>query len=102
MEFDVERIASKADAMNTTIVNTRYDVILLDLQMPNLNDGLDILTALRGENSVNRESRIIVVSIRDDHEAMRGAYDRGCDDYLDKPVELDKLREAIKKPLKKR
>jgi DNA-binding response OmpR family regulator len=61
-----------------------YDVILLDLMLPNL-DGMDILRQLRAKaNPVH----ILVISARDGLEDRLEALDSGADDYLVKPFHL--------------
>jgi DNA-binding response OmpR family regulator len=61
-----------------------YDVILLDLMLPNL-DGMEILRRLRArENSVH----ILIISARDGLEDRLEALDAGADDYLAKPFPL--------------
>lgn len=66
---------------------TNYDVILLDLNLPD-KDGLSILTFLR-ENQV--ETPIIITTARDEIEERAKGLDFGADDYLVKPFELIEL-----------
>ena len=64
-----------------------YDLILLDLMLPNL-DGMEILRRLRAkENPVH----IMVISARDGLEDRLEALDAGADDYLVKPFPLAEL-----------
>ncbi len=61
-----------------------YDLILLDLMLPEL-DGMEILRRLRRkENPVH----ILVISARDGLEDRLEALDAGADDYLVKPFPL--------------
>jgi CheY-like chemotaxis protein len=73
----------------------RYDVVLMDVQMPEL-DGLDATTAIRAlERDSGRHIPIIALTAH----AMRGDRERclaaGMDGYLTKPLKLGPLREAL-------
>lgn len=61
-----------------------YDLILLDLMLPNL-DGMEILRRLRSKGN---PVHIMVISARDGLEDRLEALDAGADDYLVKPFPL--------------
>ncbi|MDB5478568.1 MAG: signal transduction histidine kinase [Alphaproteobacteria bacterium] len=75
----------------------KYDVILMDIQMPEL-DGYETTRAIRAyerENSVSKPIRIIGVTAHaqvDDREKCLVA---GMDDYISKPFDHHKLKEKI-------
>lgn len=61
-----------------------YDLVLLDLMLPNI-DGMEILRKLRArKNPVH----VLVISARDGLEDRLEALDAGADDYLVKPFPL--------------
>jgi two-component system, cell cycle response regulator DivK len=67
----------------------KLDLILLDLQLPRLN-GVDVIRHLR-ENA-DLESLPIVIMTGCDPEKVRGsAIAAGCDDFLLKPIDFDRL-----------
>ena len=72
-----------------------YDVVLMDMQMPEL-DGLDATGAIRRE-PLPAQPRIIAMTAN----AMQGDRERclaaGMDDYVSKPVIVEELVEALKK-----
>jgi two-component system LytT family response regulator len=72
------------------IFETKPDVVLLDLQMPEL-DGLAVVRALRGD----RKPAIIFVTAYEKHALE--AFDVGAVDYLLKPVRRERLEKAIAK-----
>jgi len=72
------------------ILELRPDVVLLDLQMPEL-DGLGVVRSLRGE----RSPLIIFVTGYERHAIE--AFDVGAVDYLLKPVRRERLERAIEK-----
>jgi two-component system cell cycle response regulator DivK len=71
----------------------KLDLILLDLQLPRLN-GLGVIHHLR-ENA-NLESLPIVIMTGHDPEKYRGsAIAAGCDDFLLKPIDFDRLEAVL-------
>lgn len=64
-----------------------YDVILLDLMLPNL-DGMEILSRLRAKGNT---THILVISARDELADRLGALNAGADDYLVKPFPLEEM-----------
>jgi len=71
----------------------KLDLILLDLQLPRLN-GLGVIRRLR-ENA-NLESLPIVMMTGSDPEEYRGiAIAAGCDDFLLKPIDFDRLAAVL-------
>jgi DNA-binding response OmpR family regulator len=74
-----------------------YDLVLLDLMLPNM-DGMEILRRLRArENSVH----ILVISARDGLEDRLEALDAGADDYLVKPFPLSEAVARVRAMLRR-
>ncbi len=71
----------------------RPDVILCDLLMPRCN-GFHVCRAVR-EHMELRHTKVIVVSGRDYPADRQSAMEAGADDYLVKPLEFEKLKEAL-------
>jgi DNA-binding LytR/AlgR family response regulator len=72
------------------ILDLRPDVVLLDLQMPEL-DGLSVVRSLSG----TRPPLIIFVTAYEHHAVA--AFEVGAIDYLLKPVRRERLEKAIEK-----
>jgi DNA-binding response OmpR family regulator len=67
----------------------RFDGIFLDLELPNLN-GFDLARLVR-KSSWNKSTPIIIVTGRDDTQAMQDAFAIGATFFLQKPVDRQKL-----------
>ncbi len=77
---------------------TPYDLILMDCQMPEM-DGYEATRQIRAGGG--RQPRIIAMTanaMKGDEELCRAA---GMDDYLSKPVHIEKLKEVIERWLPK-
>jgi PAS domain S-box-containing protein len=76
------------------------DLILMDVQMPEM-DGLQATRLIRKEkNSKNRRTPIIAITAGAFKEERAKAMDCGMDDFLTKPVEQDKLMKMLRSYLK--
>lgn len=82
--------ASTGPEAISRILDLRPDVVLLDLQMPEL-DGLAVVRSLNGE----RSPLIIFVTAYENHALA--AFEVGAIDYLLKPVRRERLEKAIEK-----
>lgn len=69
-----------------------YDVILLDLMLPNMN-GMEVCKKLRDEGN---ESYIIMLTAVDDEYNVIQGFDIGADDYVTKPFSPRELMARIK------
>lgn len=80
--------------------NTKYDIILMDCQMPVL-DGYQATKEIRAFESENGIAHIPVVAIT--ANALKGDLEvclaAGMDDYVSKPINIDNLIEVLKKYL---
>ncbi|MCP4660525.1 MAG: response regulator [bacterium] len=74
----------------------RFDVVLMDIQMPEL-DGLEATRRIRRLLPEDRQPRIIAMTA----SAMKGdqekCMDAGMDDYISKPVTIDNLRGKLER-----
>lgn len=75
----------------------KYDAMLLDVVMPEV-DGIQVLKTIREEEKsrqVSPEDRLFIVMVTSEKQELGHAYDLGCDDFMVKPVDADKLIEKI-------
>jgi signal transduction histidine kinase/DNA-binding response OmpR family regulator/HPt (histidine-containing phosphotransfer) domain-containing protein len=98
----LERLGYGADVVGdgrqalARLDHAAYDVILMDVQMPEM-DGLEASRAICARWAASKRPCIIAMTA----EAMQGDRDKclaaGMDDYLVKPVTLDRLAAALAK-----
>lgn len=67
--------------------NNPYDVLVLDLMLPEL-DGLDVLAGISGKE---QRPHVLVLTARDQVEDRVAGLNAGADDYLVKPFAFDEL-----------
>lgn len=72
--------------------SSRYDAIILDLNLPKL-DGLEVLKEIRRDD---RASKILILSARGEVEDKIKGLDLGANDYLAKPFNFRELEARIR------
>jgi two-component system, chemotaxis family, chemotaxis protein CheY len=76
-----------------------FDLVCLDVMMPGL-DGHETLARIREWEekngvSLDQSVKVIMITAMDDKKNVFQAFKGGCEAYIVKPVERDKLMEAI-------
>ncbi len=79
--------------------NTNFDLILLDVVMPNL-DGWETLKAIRSNEKTSRIPIIMLTSVTDANKQISGLK-FGADDYVTKPFVLPNLLARIEALLRR-
>ncbi len=70
------------------------DLVLLDLMLPRL-DGYEVARKLKGDPETNGIPIIAITALARPKDRAR-ALEAGCDDYVDKPFDLDLLERKIR------
>lgn len=93
LHYQVDVAASGLAALEA-LECQRYDIVLMDIQMPEL-DGIEATRRIRALGSTVNQPYIIALTAN----ALTGDRERylaaGMDDYLSKPVQLEDLRQAL-------
>lgn len=79
--------ASNSTKMLELIYENRYDLYLLDINLPDIN-GLDLLKDIR--NATDDTPTIFLTSYKDKQTLTQG-FENGADDFLTKPFDMDEL-----------
>lgn len=73
------------------------DLILMDIEMPRLN-GIEACRLLK-QNETTKNIPIVLLTMRSEEPFISQAYASGCNDFLTKPVNEQKLATIIRKYL---
>ena len=94
--FEVVCVYDGDDAISS-IYENHFDLLLLDVNVPNKN-GFDVLKEIRAQN--NNVPAIFTTSLNSMNSLEEG-YISGCDDYIRKPFELRELLFRVQTILKR-
>ena len=86
-----------AAAAQSTLASERFDLVLLDLGLPQ-GSGLDVLRTARARGDA---TPVIVLTARDGPGDKVAGLDAGADDYLVKPFDLDELGARMRAVLRR-
>jgi two-component system, OmpR family, response regulator QseB len=85
-------VASDADEIITLALDADFDLLLLDLGLPD-KDGLTVLEELRGQGVT---LPIVILSASDDINNKVAGLEGGADDYITKPFRFEELLARIR------
>lgn len=94
-QYGVELVATARDGSEAlqAIKEHQPDIVLTDIRMPGI-DGLELISLIK---EVSPHTVCVVFSGYNEYEFVKKAIKLGVIDYLEKPITLDKIREAIVK-----
>jgi len=76
------------------IAQRPYDLVLMDVQMPEM-DGITATKNLLARTGQGPRPRIVATTANATEDDCRVCLDAGMDDYLSKPIILEKLKQAL-------
>ena len=93
--YQTDIVNNGVEAINA-IAEKSYDLILMDIQMPEM-DGLETTRYIRKQESESQITPIAIVAMTanatdDDQNLCR---DAGMNDYISKPIQIDKLKKLL-------
>lgn len=93
LDRNLECAGTAADGEEAVELVERYlpDLLITDIKMPVLG-GLELVERIR---RTNPDLRILIVSGYSEFEYARRAIELGVDDYILKPIDVEKLREIL-------
>ena len=89
--------AATGHAGRAACASTRYDMIILDLGLPDIV-GLTLLRELRGDGTT---APVLILTARGDLDDRIAGLDAGADDYLAKPFALGELEARVRALLRR-
>lgn len=104
IQLELEYANYKIDIAHTgksaleRLENENFDLILLDVMIPELN-GLEVLRRVREQNE---DVKIIMLTARDAVMDKVSGLDSGANDYMTKPFEIEELLARIRVHLKEK
>jgi CheY-like chemotaxis protein len=95
--YEVDIVNNGLEAIRA-IADKSYDLILMDIQMPEM-DGLETTRYIRKQESELQLPSIAIVAMTanatdDDQNVCR---DAGMSDYIGKPIQIDKLKSILQR-----
>lgn len=92
--FQVSTVANGAEALET-IRKTSVDLLITDLNMPNMN-GLELLSILRQEDN---DIPVIIVTAYGTVESAVSAMKQGAFDFIVRPLDIEQVEMVVKHAL---
>lgn len=94
--YDVEAVEDGIAGVKEALANS-YDVIFCDIKMPQM-DGMEVLTKLKNEGL---ETPIVMISGHGNIETAVESIRIGAYDFIEKPLDLNRILVTIKNALEK-
>ncbi len=91
-------VAENGRAALRMLAEKRYDLVLMDIQMPEM-DGVEATKAIRRSEAEFSKIPIIALTAHAMSEHRENWLKAGLDDYLTKPIKPDKLKDALRRHL---
>lgn len=91
-------LADSFSKANEKLSIYEYDIILLDITLPDGN-GLELIKVIK---KYNIKSGVIIISAKNSLDDKINGLDLGADDYITKPFQLSELNSRIKAVLRRR
>ncbi|MEM6960375.1 MAG: response regulator [Myxococcota bacterium] len=88
----VEEASNGFEALRVLSQN-HFDAVLLDINMPDIN-GLELISFMR-KSQVHRQTPVVIVSTEAAEKDRNRAISLGADEYLEKPLEPERLLAVV-------
>lgn len=92
-DMEVTEATSGFDALRI-LPRSRFDLLLVDINMPNIN-GLELISFIRGSET-HRETPLLIISTEASERDRARAMQLGANAYLAKPFTADALLAAVR------
>ncbi|RKP49928.1 response regulator [Cohnella endophytica] len=94
-DYGIELVGTATDGLSAleTFRSLRPEIVMTDIRMPGM-DGLELIDIIRSEAP---ETMFIVFSGYNEFEYVKRAIKLGVVDYLEKPIDIAKIKEGVQK-----
>ena len=90
--FVIEKANDGQTALDI-VADNKPDLILLDLMMPGMN-GYDVIKQLRAKEETQKLPIIVISALNSNEDVVKG-YDLGANDFLTKPIIMNRLHTSV-------
>ncbi|MEE1152624.1 MAG: response regulator [Prevotella sp.] len=90
--FVIEKANDGRTALDI-VADNKPDLILLDLMMPGMN-GYDVIKQLRAKEETQQLPIIVISALNSNEDVVKG-YDLGANDFLTKPIIMNRLHTSV-------
>ncbi|HEX5708069.1 MAG TPA: response regulator [Pyrinomonadaceae bacterium] len=100
LEASEYRVIEASDGREAveSVRRERPDLVLMDLNMPHV-DGLAATKQIRECQDACRDVPIVAVTAFDTYGMREAAMEAGCDDYVARPFDLERLESVLRRCL---
>lgn len=95
--LDIITAVDGMDALEKISQAPRVDLVIVDLNMPNM-DGFEFIENIR-KSEVHKDVPIIILSSERSDDSKQRGKDVGADAYIEKPFDADKIKYQVSKYL---
>lgn len=96
---EIEVVGEAANAVEglNMLKTVQPDIAIVDIGLPD-KDGIELTRELKSSNSNNPDlgTKVLILTLRDNKEAVLAAFAAGADSYCMKDIGFDNLLEAVK------
>jgi DNA-binding response OmpR family regulator len=92
-DYEVFKASNGIDAL-IMVEKTLPDLIILDVMMPNMN-GYEFCRHIKRDIKTRTIPVLMITSLKEEKDKLN-AIESGADDFLSKPVDINKLRSRVK------
>jgi len=92
------RVAMRGQEALEILEKERFDLLILDVVMPKMT-GFDLCCEVRKRDDEMSRVKIIMLTAKTDARNAEAREECGCDLYLTKPIDPDRLKELIRNTL---
>ncbi|OUL30775.1 DNA-binding response regulator [Nostoc sp. T09] len=94
-EIEVVGEAANAAEGLKMLKTLQPDIAIVDIGLPD-KDGIELTRELKSTNGAELRTKVLILTLRDNKEAVLAAFAAGADSYCMKDIKFDNLLEAVR------